>query len=68
MLADGGRSHDPNGALDRRDAAALAGLTMLIERDAVTSVWCFFAAILSVQTVLALEKDRHVSAERQAAA
>jgi hypothetical protein len=38
-------------------------LTVLIEHDAVTSVWCFFAAILSVQTVLTLGEDRRTSTE-----
>ena len=33
-------------------------VTMLAEQDALTSVWCFFAAILSVQTLIALERSR----------
>lgn len=30
--------------------------TLVVERDALTSVWCFFAAILSVQTLVAVER------------
>jgi hypothetical protein len=32
--------------------------TFVLERDALTSVWCFFAAILSVQTLIAIERVR----------
>ena len=34
--------------------------TFLIEREALTSVWCFFAAILSVLIVLSVGKDHHL--------
>ena len=32
--------------------------TLVVERDALTSVWCFFAAILSLQTLGAVERVR----------
>jgi len=32
--------------------------TLVVERDALTSVWCFFAAILSLQTLVAVERVR----------
>jgi hypothetical protein len=32
--------------------------TLVVERDALTSVWCFFAAILSLQTLMAVERVR----------
>ena len=34
--------------------------TFLIERQALTSVWCFFAAILSVLIVLSISKDHRL--------
>ncbi|HTB56540.1 MAG TPA: DUF6629 family protein [Polyangia bacterium] len=34
--------------------------TFLIERQALTSVWCFFAAILSVLIVLSIGKDHRL--------
>lgn len=37
--------------------------TFLIERQALTSVWCFFAAILSVIVVLSIDKDHRLSIE-----
>ena len=37
--------------------------TFLIERQALTSVWCFFAAILSVLIVLSISKDHHLIIE-----
>jgi hypothetical protein len=33
-------------------------LAFVVEREALTSVWCFFAAILSVQTLIALRRER----------
>jgi hypothetical protein len=41
--------------------------TLVVERDALTSVWCFFAAILSLQTLVAVERVR-VSTMRPLAA
>jgi hypothetical protein len=32
---------------------------MVIERDALTSVWCFFAALLSGLVLLAVSRERH---------
>jgi hypothetical protein len=32
--------------------------TLVVQRDALTSVWCFFAAVLSVQTLVAVERVR----------
>lgn len=37
-------------------------LTILVERDALTSVWCFFAAILSLQIQNALKQERRFEA------
>jgi hypothetical protein len=37
--------------------------TFLIERQALTSVWCFFAAILSVLIVLSIGKDHRLIIE-----
>ncbi len=34
--------------------------TFLIERQALTSVWCFFAAILSVLIVLSISRDHRL--------
>ena len=34
--------------------------TFLIEREALTSVWCFFAAMLSVLIVLSIGKDHRL--------
>jgi hypothetical protein len=34
--------------------------TFMIERQALTSVWCFFAAILSVLIVLSISKDHRL--------
>jgi hypothetical protein len=34
--------------------------TVMIERQALTSVWCFFAAILSVLIVLSISKDHRL--------
>jgi len=34
--------------------------TFLIQREALTSVWCFFAAILSVLIVLSISKDHRL--------
>jgi hypothetical protein len=34
--------------------------TFLIQRQALTSVWCFFAAILSVLIVLSISKDHRL--------
>jgi hypothetical protein len=32
----------------------------MIERQALTSVWCFFAALLSVLIVLSISKDHRL--------
>ena len=40
--------------------------TFVLERDALTSVWCFFAAILSVQTVVSVERVRRAARLRPA--
>jgi hypothetical protein len=37
--------------------------TFLIQRQALTSVWCFFAAILSVLIVLSISKDHRLIIE-----
>ena len=37
--------------------ASLA-LAIIVEREALASVWCFFAAILSVQILFAVERER----------
>ena len=34
--------------------------TFVIERQALTSVWCFFAAILSVLIVLSISRDHRL--------
>jgi hypothetical protein len=34
--------------------------TFMLQRQALTSVWCFFAAILSVLIVLSISKDHHL--------
>ena len=36
-------------------------VTFFVERDALTSVWCFFAAVLSVQTLVVVERVRRAS-------
>jgi hypothetical protein len=38
------------------------GATVLIQRHALTSVWCFFAAILSGVILLAIEQERRAAA------
>ena len=48
-------------SLARTIGAALVvslGIAALIERDATTSVWCFFAAVISVLVVVAVDRDR----------
>jgi hypothetical protein len=37
--------------------------TVVVQRDALTSVWCFFAAILSCLILAAVEKDRRAGAQ-----
>ena len=37
------------------------GATVLIQRNALTSVWCFFAAILSSLIILSVERLRHTA-------
>ncbi len=39
---------------------ASLGLAILVERVALTSIWCFFAASLSVQILFALRRDRRL--------
>lgn len=36
-------------------------VTVIVEREAFTSVWCFFAAILSVLMAMAVEREREVT-------
>jgi hypothetical protein len=38
--------------------------TLLVERDALTSVWCFFAAVLSIQVLVAVEHVRRAAPSR----
>ena len=38
--------------------------TLLVERDALTSVWCFFAAVLSIQVLVAIEHVRRAAPSR----
>jgi hypothetical protein len=33
-------------------------VTVLVERDVLTSVWCFFAALLSVLVVISIEREQ----------
>ena len=35
--------------------------TFIVERDSLTSVWCFFAAVLSLQTLVAVERVRRAT-------
>jgi hypothetical protein len=38
-------------------------LTVIVQKDAMTSVWCFFAAIISVLIVVSVQRDSRAMAE-----
>jgi hypothetical protein len=42
--------------------AASLVVTVIVQRDALTSVWCFFAAILSGLVLLAVDRERRAEA------
>jgi hypothetical protein len=42
-------------------------VTVIVERDALTSVWCFFAAILSAVILIAVEREQRLPSFARAA-